>query len=551
MNLLGLTLLGVVLLSASVCLILYNVILNQEKAAIRDRARLVADLLDKGMGAELTGGGFADYYDFDDGAARLTVISPDGTVLLDNKAAVAMMENHINREEFRQALLQGTGESTRISNTLGAKTYYYAIRLDDGAVLRVSKTMDSISGVFAAILPVMAVVTVLVLLIAHIVSRRLTENILRPLVGIDPDGDNIPVYDELIPYVKKIDLQKKEITEQIVALKHRADTIEVITGNMQEGLIHIDETGVVLIANKSAENIFHEHNMASKNILHVCRDIEFHRMVRSCLSGVASELEFQRDERIFRVYFSPVCSDGRVTGGAILFLDCTDRYEAEKQRKEFSANVSHELKTPLTTISALAEMIAGGIAKDDDIKDFAEKITSHTQRLISIIEDIIRLSEFDEGRSVRDYSEFDLYELTESIVDALSDKAAEKNVAVTIDGERQRISANKRLIDELLYNLVDNAIKYNKPGGTVEVTLGKEDGCCKITVADTGVGIEENHQSRVFERFYRVDASRFKKTGGTGLGLSIVKHIAEHHNGGVELKSEPGVGTTVICILPR
>jgi two-component system phosphate regulon sensor histidine kinase PhoR len=318
---------------------------------------------------------------------------------------------------------------------------------------------------------------------------------------------------------------------------------------MKEGLILIDDGGVVLTSNKSARDII-GGNVENRNILHVCRDTGFQGSVRRCLAGGNAEIRMERGGRVFSVYFSPVSSGGEITGGAILFFDRTDRHRAEKQRKEFSANVSHELKTPLTSISALAEMIAGGIAKDGDIKGFAEKITTHTQRLISIIEDTIRLSEFDEGIVERSYSEVDLYELAGSVIEALSDKAAEKDIAVTVSGARLRLSANKRMVDELLYNLIDNAVKYNKPGGDVSVTLAVEGGFCEITVADTGVGIPEDHQGRVFERFFRVDGSRCKKTGGAGLGLSIVKHIAEHHGGSVELTSKPGKGTTVKCRLP-
>ncbi|MCL2003205.1 MAG: ATP-binding protein [Oscillospiraceae bacterium] len=544
-NFLGLILLCSLLLSASVSGIMYYVIVNQEKAAIKDRAVLAADILNRGMdGSE---GRYADYVNRDSDAARLTIIAPDGTVLLDNKAAATSMENHGDREEFSLAIQIGRGESTRYSGTLGASTYYYAIRLDDGNVLRVSMTVSSIVGTFTAILFTIAAVTVLVLLIANFAARRLARNILRPLSEIDFDGDNAAVYDELIPYAKKIDQQKREIAAQIAALKNRTDTIEVITGNMKEGLVLIDGAGSVLIANKSASKVFRESDMMQKSILHICRDIDFAQGVKQCLAGMGAELEMERGGNVYSVYFSPVRNGGEFNGGAILLFDITERYETEKQRREFSANVSHELKTPLTSISALAEMIENGMAKAEDVQGFAEKITVQARRLIGIIEDIIRLSEFDEGNVSREYSEFDVCELAKSVVEALREKAAEKRVAVGVTGDWLRVTANRRMIDELLYNLIDNAIKYNKENGEVTVALSREGDFCKIAVADTGIGISSEHHSRVFERFYRADKSRFKKTGGTGLGMSIVKHIAEHHGGRVELQSAEGEGTTVAC----
>ena len=545
LNFLGLILLCALLLSAAVSGIVYHAIRNREVAAIKDRASLAAGLLNN----VTTGSRFSDYISHDADAARITVIAADGAVLLDNKAAAESLENHGDREEFRQALQNGHGEATRYSSTLGADTYYYAIRLDDGNVLRVSKTMGRIAGVFTAVLPAIAFVTALVLLLANAVARRLTRNIIGPLSSIDFDGENPSVYDELLPYVKKIDQQKREIDGQIALLKNRADTIEAITGSMKGGLILIDKTGVMLAVNKSASDIFREKGMDGKNILHICRDIDFGQGVHQCLSGANTEIVFERGGKIYDVFFSPVHDGDEITGGVILFRDISERHEAERQRREFTANVSHELKTPLTTISALAEMIESGMAKEGDIKSFAEKISAQAKRLINIIEDIIKLSEFDEGKISREYTEFDLYELAESVLEVLREKADEKHVFVNITGERFRVFASRQMIDELLYNLIDNAIKYNKENGSVTVTLSKEGGFCKIAVSDTGIGISDEHQSRAFERFYRADKSRSKKTGGTGLGLSIVKHITEYHGGRVTLTSAQGAGTAVVCYI--
>ena len=542
-----LILLCVMLLSASISVIMSGLSKSREMASVRGQARLTADLLVKGIAPEYSGLVFSDYITQDASAARLTIIAPDGTVLLDNFAAAATMENHGDREEFIAALLTGSGESTRYSGTLGADTYYYAVRLDDGNVLRVSKTVQTITGIFASVLPAVVIVAILLSVASGITAGQLTRSILRPLNEIDWDSDNSAMYDELVPYAKKIDQQKREIANKIAALKNRADTIEVITDNMKEGLILIDKTGIVLIANNSANDVFDEVGMAQKNILHICREMEFQQGVRQCLSGLSSEFIFHRGAKIYNIYFSPVLGEDSINGGVILFFDITERHEAEKYRREFSANVSHELKTPLTSISAMAEMIGNGMARNEDIKGFAEKITNQSQRLISIIEDIIRLSEFDEGKLSRDYQEFDFYELAASVAEVLREKADEKQVAVTVKGESVCAAANKQMIDELLYNLLDNAIKYNKENGSVTVALSRENGYCKIAVSDTGIGIPNGHRGRVFERFYRVDKSRSKKTGGTGLGLSIVKHITEHHGGKIKLESVEGAGTTITC----
>jgi len=352
----------------------------------------------------------------------------------------------------------------------------------------------------------------------------------------------------LLPYVAKIDRQRQEIREKLSELSQRADTIEAITGNMKEGLILIDSDASTLSANNSAREIF-GGRMEQKNIMHIYRDVDFQNAVRQCLAGDNVEMRLERGDRIYSVFLSPVNTAGGVARGAvILFHDATERHRAEKQRREFSANVSHELKTPLTTISALSEMIERGMAKDDDITSFAARISEQAGRLLALIDDIIRLSEFDEGGVKKEDTVFDLWELTETMITELRENAADVKIKLT--GERFSISANHRLVDELLYNLIDNAVKYNRENGTVTVELRRESAKqYKVSVSDTGIGIPAQHCDRVFERFYRVDQSRSKKTGGTGLGLSIVKHITEYYGGRIELQSKEGAGTTVTCYL--
>jgi two-component system phosphate regulon sensor histidine kinase PhoR len=527
----------VLLLTVILCFLFYNAFKDREMAALQDSAGMVADLLDRGVASEE----LSDYAT--GGSLRITIVAPGGQVLLDNKIDAGTMENHGSREEIVSAVQTGTGETVRVSGTFSAETYYCAVRLENGNILRLSKTLESIVGIFLSSLPVVAGITVLLLLVSHLLARKLTAHILRPLAEIDLESDNIAVYDELLPYVKKIDSQKREIAGQMSALRHRTETIEAVVGNMREGLLLLDQTGAVMTANKSAAEVFGIADITGRSILHVCRDIELGQGVRRCLAGESAELALERGERSYGVFCSPVRSEAG--GAVVLLLDITEKRESERQRREFSANVSHELKTPLTAISALSEMIGNGMARDGDIKLFAARISEQAGRLINMIDDIIRLSEFDEGGVAAEMTEFDLYELAQSVTDTFRDN--DKAVTLSLTGERIVLFANRRMLDELLYNLIDNAVKYNRDNGSVEVTLRRESGFCKIEVSDTGIGIPAEHHARVFERFYRVDKSRSKKTGGTGLGLSIVKHIAAYHGGGVEIESAAGEGTTVTC----
>ena len=536
----------VLVMAVALGLLFHNAAKDQELAAVREQANLVSDLLNSGVYGDLK---FTDYSNLSPETTRLTIIAPDGTVLLDSRAAADRMDNHADRQEVIEAKLTGTGEALRYSDTLRTEMYYYAIRLDDGNILRISRAVGGLVSYFAVALPVVAAVTVLVLVISNLIAHRLTERIIEPLRNIDIDSANstIAVYEELIPYTARIEQQKQELGARIEELSNRADTIETITGNMQEGLILIDSNGMVLSANNTAQEVLGE-NLEEKNVIHIYRDVPFKKAVRRCIAGENTEIQIQRNNRIYTVFLSPVLTNGNTRGAVILFHDATEQHRAETQRREFSANVSHELKTPLTTISALSEMIAQGMAREEDIKSFAGRITEQSGRLLVLIDDIIRLSEFDEGRVSKEETIFDLWDLAETVIDSLRENAG--SVEIQLTGERFDISANKRMIDELLYNLIDNGVKYNEYNGTVTVNLTRDnDGMSRIAVSDTGIGIPVQHHPHVFERFYRVDKSRSKKTGGTGLGLSIVKHITEYYNGTLELESSEGAGTTVICLI--
>jgi len=407
-------------------------------------------------------------------------------------------------------------------------------------------TVTNTAILYAAILAVLSV-----LFVAGVIARRLTRAIVDSADKVDFEDEVFPDYDELYGFTRKMKRQKQAWNRQLEELENRANTFRTITENMKEGLILADKNGTILSANHSALEIFQETDIVDKNILYVCRDMDLLNGMRRCFQGEPSEILFKRGGRQYNSFLNPVHNGEEISGAILLFLDTTEKFKSEKQRKEFSANVSHELKTPLTTISALSEMIGTGMAQQADIEGFALKINAQTKRLIHMIDDIIRLSEFDEGNIAGEFTSIDLYVLAEAVISSLQDQAREKRVTVRLEGEPLRITANERMIDELLFNLVENAVKYNKEDGKVTLYLTEEEGCCKISVADTGIGIPKRYQSRVFERFYRVDKSRSQKTGGTGLGLSIVKHVVEYHRGSVEMESEEGVGTTITCVLPK
>jgi len=545
-NFVGLILFCVVFLVLSFGFLFFRSTQAHEMTVIRDKANLVADLLNQNI--------TANHEAIDSGGTRITVITPDGWVLSDSHAGADLNINRSDRAEFVQAISYGSGEAIRRSDTLGAETFYYAVRLNDGNVLRLSRTLYSLGMVFISTIPALIIITIIVLVIAHLIAHRLTRSIIRPLTEIDFDNleadPNLSesLYEELWPYMRKIDNQKLEIASQLATLKNRTETIEAIIANMREGIVMLDEKGLVLAINQSALNIFdipQKRDIIEKNIGHIYRDPDFIQAVKHCLDGEHLEINFTRDDKFFNAFLSPAASGGAI----IFFLDTTEQHKAEAQRKEFSANVSHELKTPLTIISALSEMIVSGMVKSDDIVNSANKIYGHSKRLINIIEDIIRLSEFDESKTLKDFTEFNIFELAETVIASLQDKAQEKPVTIVLTGQPVQIKANNRLVDELLFNLIDNGIKYNKDDGNVTLDIREENGLCKISVIDTGIGIPKKYQSRIFERFYRVDDSRSKKTGGTGLGLSIVKHITEHHNGKIVLDSAEGMGTTIVCYI--
>ncbi|MCL2604415.1 MAG: ATP-binding protein [Defluviitaleaceae bacterium] len=548
-----LVLASVAVLAVAFGLLFMNRSQNHEKEAIREKAHFIAGLLNHGS--------FESYNALRVGDTRITLISPRGVTLYDSYAGADITVDRGDRTEFIRAAAHGNGEAVRPSDTFGADTFYYAVRLADGRVLRLSRTLNNLNDVFSAMLPMLTAVTLAIVCAAYFLTSRLTRRIVKPLADADFERTDEMPYEEIVPFMQKINAQRQEITGQIHKLKNRAETIDAIISNMREGMVMVNAKGNVMTVNQSALDIFgipKKKLVVDKNIRHICRDAEFMRCVELCLAGEYTEIAVPQiikntpsGERSYNAILSPVKRGGVNDGAIVFFLDVTEQRKAEAQRREFTANVSHELKTPLTSVSAMSEMMANGMVKDGDTAVFADRISRQINRLALVIDDIIRLSEFDEGKAARDFTLFDIFDMAQTIIEAFKDKAKEKNVSISLEGYPVQINANSRLIEELLYNLIDNGIKYNRENGSVTLYIREDGERCILSVSDTGIGIPPEHQPRVFERFYRVDASRSKQTGGTGLGLSIVKHIAEHHGGKISLESAENKGTKIEITLAK
>ena len=533
-NMFTLTIISLLVCSVTLSVVFYMQLSSSVQGEVRERAAMLKETIT----AE-------NYTSLMLSDMRLTIVAPDGTVLYDDDQNAATLPNHADREEIKKALTSGIGESRRFSDTLGQETYYYAIKLADGSVLRLAKTMSSIWGMFGGAMPIILLVVLGMLVIDYLLAGSLTRRIVNPINKVDLETKLTAPYDELAPFVQTISRQRERIAQQMSDLQSRSSTIDAIMDNMIEGVILVDKQGSILSINKSAAAIFSVRSSAKgKNILEILRDVELNEAMRSALSGVRGEINLSHSEKTYRVYFSPVTDSGAI----ILFLDITETSLSEKLRREFSANVSHELKTPLTTIYGNVEMLENGMVREADTAQFYGKIKDEAARLIALIEDIIMLSQLDENNGDISVENTDLAVVAADVIQSLEPKAKSQNVAIAVSGNSM-LSANRSQMTELFYNLIDNAIKYNKNGGSVKVEISAGKNGAKITVSDTGIGIPQEAQSRVFERFYRVDKSRSKKTGGTGLGLAIVKHIVMAYNGTVELKSSVNEGTVITVSL--
>lgn len=483
---------------------------------------------------------------------RLTWIAADGSVLYDTRTDAESLENHASRAEVSQALATGTGESTRYSSTLMEKTMYYAQLLDDGTVLRISISRATVGMIAVGMIQPLLIVLIVALILSGLLARRLSRRIVDPLNSLDLEHplDN-DAYEELSPLLKRIHRQHVEIQTQLRELHERTDEFTQITGSMREGLVLLDEHGSILSINAAAQALFGaDAQCVGRDFLTVERSHEISAAIQAAVTDGHSEVRAERAGRVYQFDISRITSNGKLLGTVILAFDITEQEFAERNRREFTANVSHELKTPLQGIIGSAELIENGMVRPDDLPRFVGHIHAEAARLVTLIDDIIRLSQLDEGDAMPT-EPVDLLAVSQEAAENLQDAATARDVTVSVTGQPSVIPGVRRLIYEVVYNLCDNAIKYNRDGGRVDVTVAADAGGSSITVADTGIGIAPEHQSRVFERFYRVDKSHSKASGGTGLGLSIVKHAVQYHHGRIELESTPGTGTTIRAIFPN
>lgn len=483
---------------------------------------------------------------------RLTWIASDGTVLFDTADPAGNMENHGNRIEVREAFAKGESSSIRYSATLTERTLYYARSLNNGTVLRISVSQVTVLALVMMMFQPIMVVGVFAVVFSAVLANRMAKRIVRPLNSIDLDHplDN-DSYEELTPFLRRIHQQRQQISEQVRSLQKQTDEFVQITSHMKEGLVLLDMAGKVLSMNPAAQRIFSaEISCNGQSFLTIDRSHELNLAIQEALEHGHSEIRTEKGGREFQFDISRIESGKAVIGTVLLAFDVTEAASAERNRREFTANVSHELKTPLQSILGSAELLKNGLVKPEDIPHFSGLIYTEAARLVTLVNDIIHLSRLDEGAELA-LELVDLYEIAEEAVNALYAAAAEKNVRICVMGERARINGVPDFLHEMIYNLCDNAIKYNVPEGSVEVIISDGEQGAAVTVRDTGIGIPAEYQSRVFERFFRVDKSRSKAYGGTGLGLSIVKHIAQYHHASLELQSVVGSGTTISITFPR
>lgn len=488
-----------------------------------------------------------------DKSARITYIDQDGTVLFDNEADVSEMKNHSDRTEFQKAEKYGAGESSRYSDTLSEKTIYYALRLKDGTVLRVSGTQDSVLALVENLIFPLCGLLCLMLILSGIMASAISKRIVKPINELDLESpEENRIYEELSPLLSKIHRQNREIQNQLELAKQQQEEFALITENMQEGLIVIDKYTMILSANSSAWNLFHIDRVCQgESVYCLDREEEFRHAIEQVLSGEHTELVLKLNGSDIQLIANPVIRDKKTEGAVVLLVNVTEKLERESLRREFSANVSHELKTPLTSISGFAEIMQGGLVKNEDIPKFAGRIYKESQRLLQLVEDVIQISQLDEEKTSYVWEPVDVYQVCKNAFESLKEKAKRLNVHLYICGERMKMEAVRTLLEEAIYNVCDNAIKYNRNDGSVSVFLTQTAQEIQIVVKDTGVGIPKEDQDRVFERFYRVDKSHSKEIGGTGLGLSIVKHAVGALKGCVILRSEEGNGTEICMKFPK
>ncbi len=537
---------GAVLLASLLFIMgcLYEYFGSVEKKQLRDELELASVAVERG-GEDYLSSISSERY-------RLTWIAPDGTVLYDTVTDAESLENHADREEVREALAGGEGESSRYSSTILQKTMYCARRLTDGSVLRISISRATAGVLLIGMVQPILIVVIVALILSAVLARRLSRRIVRPLNELDLEHPlENDAYEELSPLLGRINHQHRQIDEQMRELEQQRTEFSQITGSMREGLVLLDEKERVLSINPAACRLFDaDERCVGQDFLTLDRSHDIRLAIADAMAQGHGEARAERGGRVWQFDVSRILSGTAAVGAVLLAFDITERETAEQNRREFTANVSHELKTPLQGIIGSAELLENGMVQPDDVPRFVGHIRKEAQRLVTLIGDIIRLSQLDEGDEMPRET-VDLLTLSQEAADDLTAAAEQKNVTISVTGESTCVSGVRRLLYEVIYNLCDNGVKYNVEGGSVSVRVGTEDGKAVVSVADTGIGIAPEHRERIFERFYRVDKSHSKASGGTGLGLSIVKHAVQYHHGTVELQSEEGKGTTICILLPK
>ena len=516
----------------------YDYFNKSQVSQLKEELSLVSTNVDK-IGIE--------YFDnFNSPVFRFTLVDADGEVLYDSQATEEDMENHLEREEIAEALESGHGSSARYSSTLTERTFYEATRLESGNILRVSVSQVTVGALILGMLLAICAIVLISIVVALLLSHKMAKSIVKPLNELDLENPaENETYEELAPILTKLNKQHKQITRQMQELRQKSDEFEQITDSMNEGLVLLDKKGMILSINAAAKELFGTGEMAiGRDFLTLDRNTEMSRAIEKALDGKKAELREERNGSEYQFIINHTESDGKMIGVVILCFDITETAFAERTRKEFTANVSHELKTPLQSIIGSAELLENGLVKPEDTKRFIGNIKNEAIRLVSLINDIIRLSQLDEDSETVTES-VDLYDIANEVIEALTVSASKKQVELRLNGESCVMNGIRRYLYEIVYNLCDNAIRYNKDGGKVTIDLKNTDGNVVLSVSDTGIGIPAEHQNRIFERFYRVDKSHSKETGGTGLGLSIVKHAVAYHGGTIKLESKLGEGTTI------
>lgn len=541
-------LVAMVVFAASLVLIM-GVLYQYYSAAQVRQLRIETTLAANGVET----GGLSYLENMDVGDCRLTWIASDGTVKFDNKASSAQMENHLEREEVKQALKEGVGESSRYSTTLTERQFYSARRLSDGSVIRLSESQLTWWSLGVSMLQPILVVLLLAVGLSLYLASRLSRKIVQPLNELNlDDPDPHSVYEELAPLVTRLGSQQLQLKAQAAELAHKRDEFDAATRPMSEGILLLNDQGVILSINDAATRLLHiSRYCVGKDLLMFNNSLALQELLHAAGNGEHCQRVIKLGEADYQFSASPVLSNGKVSGIALMIFDITEREKAEQMRREFTANVSHELKTPLQSIYGSAELLTDGMVKPEDVPRFSGRILAESKRMIALVEDIIKLSRLDEGARELPREETDLYTLARQTVQELTPVAQAADVTLDITGESAILYGVPQLLSGVVFNLCDNAIKYNVPGGRVSVRVEYQDMAVRLTVQDTGIGIPPDQRDRIFERFYRVDKSRSKEVGGTGLGLSIVKHAAKLHHASIDLHSVPGEGTTVIVTFPK